>query len=50
MSDEEGQIGDDVLVATINNPIGFTCNCQISNQVYVSNDKIKSVLTHLTQR
>ena len=36
VSDHEGELGDDVLVAAINNPIGFTCNCLISNQVYVS--------------
>ena len=33
--DREGSVGDDVLVAVVDNPIGITCDCQISNRIFV---------------
>lgn len=37
-NDEKGRGGDDALVAVVENPVGFTCNCQISNRVFVRTD------------
>lgn len=34
-NDEKGRGGDDALVAVVENPVGFTCNCQISNRVFI---------------
>ncbi|XP_061188739.1 uncharacterized protein LOC133196904 [Saccostrea echinata] len=33
--DVEGGAGDDLLVAVLNNPVGITCDCVVSNRIFI---------------